>query len=161
MKTLYVLRHAKSSWDDCSLSDFERPLNERGIKTAPLMGKEMKKNDFVPEIIVCSTAKRAEQTANLVKETAEFSAEIMFEEAIYEASVTTLLHIVSRIEDEFYSALIVGHNPGFENLVRNLTGKIEAMPTAGLAVIDLKIENWNEINAESGKLREFIRPKNI
>ena len=161
MKTLYVLRHAKSSWDDCSLSDFERPLNERGIKTAPLMGKEMKKNGFIPEIIVCSTAKRAEQTAKLVKETAEFKEEIKFEEAIYEASVTTLLHIVSKVDNEFGSALIVGHNPGFENLVRVLTGKIEAMPTAGLAVIDLKIENWNEINAESGNLREFIRPKEL
>ena len=161
MKTLYVLRHAKSSWDDCSLSDFERPLNERGIKTAPLMGKEMKKNDFVPEIIICSTAKRAEQTAKLVKDSAEFDAEIMFEEAIYEASVTTLLHIVSEIDNEFDSALIVGHNPGFENLVRVLTGKVEAMPTAGLAVINLEIESWNEINTESGNLREFIRPKEI
>jgi phosphohistidine phosphatase len=161
MKTLYVLRHAKSSWDNNSLSDFDRPLNERGFETAPMMGEMMRENDFVPEIIVCSTAKRAEQTARLVKESAEFEAEIKFEKAIYEASPQTLLRIVSEIGDEFDSALIVGHNPGFENLVRVLTGKSETMPTAALAVIDLKIESWSEINADSGNLRKFIRPKEI
>lgn len=161
MKTLYVLRHAKSSWDNDSLSDFERPLNERGFETAPIMGKIMRENDFVPEMIVCSTAKRAEQTAQLVKESAKFEAEIKFEDAIYEASSMTLLRIVSEISDEFGRALIVGHNPGFENLVRVLTGKSETMPTAALAVIDLEIESWNEANADSGNLREFIRPKDI
>ena len=161
MKTLYVLRHAKSSWDNNSLSDFERPLNERGFETAPIMGEMMRENDFVPEIIVCSTAKRAEQTAQLVKESAEFEAKIKFEDAIYEASSQTLLRIVSEISDEFNSALIVGHNPGFENLVRVLTGKSETMPTAALAVIDLEIENWSETNADIGNLREFIRPKDL
>lgn len=161
MKILYILRHAKSSWDDNSLSDFERPLNERGFKTAPLMGEVMKKNSFVPEIIVCSTAKRAEQTARLIKESAKFEAAVKFEDAIYEASPMTLLRIVSEIGDEFKSALIVGHNPGFENLVRVLTGKLEPMPTAALAVIDLKIESWNETNADGGNLREVIRPKDL
>lgn len=161
MKTLYILRHAKSSWDNNSLSDFERPLNERGIKTAPIIGEMMRKNDFVPEIIVCSTAKRAEQTARFIKESAEFDAEIKFEDAIYEASPMTLLRIVSKIGDKFNSALIVGHNPGFENLMRVLTGKSEAMPTAALAVIDLKIEKWSETNTGAGILREFIRPKDI
>lgn len=161
MKTLYVLRHAKSSWDNSALSDFERPLNERGFKTAPLMGEMMRENDFVPEIIVCSTAKRAEQTARLVKESAGFEAEIRFKDAIYEAGVMTLLRIVCEIGDEFNSALIVGHNPGFENLVRVLTGKSETMPTAALAVIDLVIESWNEAKANSGNLRDFIRPKEI
>lgn len=161
MKILYILRHAKSSWDDNSLSDFERPLNERGFETAPIMGEVMKKNGFVPEIIICSTAKRAEQTAKLVKESAGFEAEIKFEHAIYEANVMMLLQIVSKISDEFNSALIVGHNPGFENLVRILLGKSEAMPTAALAVIDLEIENWNEANADCGNLREFIRPKDL
>lgn len=161
MKILYVLRHAKSSWDNNSLSDFERPLNERGFETAPIMGEMMRDKDFVPEIIVCSTAKRAEQTARIVKESAEFEAEIKFEDAIYEASVMTLLRIVSEIGDEFNSALIVGHNPGFENLVRVLSGKSETMPTAALAVIDLEIESWNEAEADSGNLREFIRPKDL
>lgn len=160
-KALYVLRHAKSSWDDSALSDFERPLNERGFKAAPFMGEVMKKNDFVPEMIICSTAKRAEQTARLVKESGGFEAEIKFEDAIYEASPTTLLRIISKIGDEFGSALIVGHNPGFENLVRILTGKSETMPTAALAVIDLEIESWDEANADSGNLREFIRPKEV
>lgn len=153
------MRHAKSSWDDASLSDFERPLNKRGLKTAPFMGEMMAKNDFTPEIIVSSPAERAKQTAELVKESAGFEAEICFDERIYEASPMRILEVVSDISDEYDSAMIVGHNPGFENIVRVLTGKLESMPTAALAVVDLDINSWKEINAETGKLRKFIRPK--
>ncbi len=159
MKTLFIMRHAKSSWDDSNLSDFERPLNNRGLKTAPLMGEVMLKNNFTPEIIVSSPAMRARQTAELVKDSAAFEADILFDERIYEASAMSLLEVVSGIADEYTSAMIVGHNPGFENLVRVLTGKIEPMPTAALAVIDLEINSWKEINAETGDLRKFILPK--
>ncbi|CAN5716388.1 histidine phosphatase family protein [soil metagenome] len=153
------MRHAKSSWDDPNLSDFERPLNNRGLKTAPLMGEVMLKNNFTPEIIVSSPAMRARQTAELVKNSAAFEAEISFDERIYEASAIRLLEVVSDIADEYDSAMIVGHNPGFENIVRVLTGKSESMPTAALAVVDLEINSWKEINAETGNLRKFIRPK--
>jgi phosphohistidine phosphatase SixA len=97
MKTLFIMRHAKSSWDDPDLSDFERPLNNRGLKTVPFMGEVMTKNDFTPEIIVSSPAMRARQTAELVKNSAAFDAEIRFDERIYEASPLRLLEVVSDI----------------------------------------------------------------
>lgn len=161
MKTLFIMRHAKSSWDNPDWSDFARPLNHRGLDAAPLMGEVMKKNDFDPEIIISSPAMRAKQTAGLVKESAGFRAAIKFDERIYEASPLRLLEVVSDIEDHYDSAMIVGHNPGFENLVRILTGKIEAMPTAALAIVDLEIDSWNEINSETGDLRKMFRPKEI
>ncbi|MEO6588873.1 MAG: histidine phosphatase family protein [Pyrinomonadaceae bacterium] len=161
MKTLFIMRHAKSSWDNPDWSDFARPLNLRGLDTAPFMGEVMKKNDFDPEIIISSPAMRAKQTAGLVKESAGFRANIKFDERIYEASPLRLLEVVSDIEDYYDSAMIIGHNPGFESLVRILTGKIEAMPTAALAVVDLEINSWNEINSETGDLRKMFRPKEI
>lgn len=161
MKTLYILRHAKSGWNDAALSDFERPLNERGMRAAPLMGKTMKERNFVPQLIISSPAVRAKQTAELIKENAEIESEINFDSRIYEANPQTLLEIVSEIEDANDTALLVGHNPGFETLVRILTGKIEPMPTAALAVIDLEIENWNQIFSTVGTLRDLLRPKEI
>ncbi|MGI8788616.1 MAG: SixA phosphatase family protein [Pyrinomonadaceae bacterium] len=161
MKTLYILRHAKSSWDDAILSDFERPLNERGLEAAPLMGEMMKKNNFQPDIIISSPATRAKQTASLIKDAAQIVGEIKFDERIYEASPRSLVEVVSEIDDRNETALIVGHNPGLESLIKILTGKLEPMPTAALAVVDLNIERWSEINSSTGSLRILIRPKDF
>lgn len=161
MKTLFILRHAKSSWVDAALSDFERPLNERGLKVAPFMGNWMKKNQFQPEMILSSPAKRARQTAVLVKEAAGFAAEIEFEERIYEASSARLLEITRQQNNRFESVLLVGHNPGLENLIRALTGELQPMPTAALAVVDLETDKWSDVNSSTGKLRTLIRPKEV
>ncbi len=159
MKTLFILRHAKSSWDFPELSDFARPLNERGEKAAPFMGELMKVKNLVPDLIVSSPAERAKQTATLVKDAAELDAEIQFNHKIYEASPQSLLYLIAEFEDEFDSVMIVGHNPGFESLVRILSGENPGMPTAALAVIELEIESWSEISANCGKLKEFLIPK--
>ena len=159
MKTLLVLRHAKSSWDDPDLEDFDRPLNERGQKTAPFMGKVIQRHGFDPDVIISSPAVRAKETASLVKEHAGISAEIIHDERIYEASSQMLRQVASAIDDRFGSAMMVGHNPGMEGFVRFLTGRLESMPTAALAVIDLDIESWSDIDIESGKMRKVIRPK--
>lgn len=159
MKTLYVLRHAKSSWKDMSLSDFDRPLNKRGKKAAPFMGELMKKMDLIPEVIISSPAMRAKTTAKLVKESAQIDAEILFNESIYGASSNGLLYIVSSFNDAYNSVMIVGHNPGFEGIVQILAGEYQRMPTAALAVIDLDIESWNEAKQNCGTLREILRPK--
>lgn len=159
MKTLYVLRHAKSSWDHPELADFERPLNKRGKKAAPFMGELMREKGLVPEIIVSSPAERAKTTARLVAGAAGFDAEIVFERGIYESGAHNLVYIVAEIEDRFGSAMIVGHNPGFEGIVRVLTGRYERMPTAALAVIDLDIGSWSETAPDTGELREVLRPK--
>lgn len=159
MKLLFILRHAKSSWTDTSLSDFERPLNERGLNTAPFMGELLARRSYVPDLIVSSPAKRASQTATLIKEAAGFNSEIRFDERIYEASPQTLRQVISELDDSLGTAMLVGHNPGIEGFIRYLTKKIEPMPTAALAVIKLKIDGWSEADADSGKLVEIIRPK--
>jgi len=159
MKTLFILRHAKSSWDDPDLADFDRPLNDRGRKAAPFMGRLMQRNGFVPSVILSSPALRARETAMLVKADAASNAEMEFEDRIYEASPQTLLQVASGIDNRYESAMIVGHNPGMEGFIRFLTGKLESMPTAALAVIDLDISKWEQIDAESGRLRKIFRPK--
>jgi phosphohistidine phosphatase len=159
MKTLYILRHAKSNWDDPDLADFDRPLNHRGNSAAPFMGELMERRGLVPDVIFSSTAVRARETAELVKTGAEWDSGITFEERIYEASPQTLVQVAAAIDDGFESAMIVGHNPGIEGFIRFLTGKLERMPTAALAVIDLDVERWKQVEAGSGKLRKIIRPK--
>ena len=159
MKTLYLLRHAKSSWNDPIQTDFERPLNERGMKAAPFMGEMMAKKGFEPSVIVSSPAMRAKTTASLVRDVGSFSAEIIFEKNIYEASPNALRQVVSEIDDYHASALLVGHNPGIEGFIRYLTGHLEPMPTAALAVIDLDISKWHEINDGCGTLRQIFRPR--
>lgn len=161
MKTLYIFRHAKSSWDNPNLADFDRPLNERGIKSVPVMGEMMLKNNFQPVIILSSPAVRAKETTNLLKSYANWQTKIAFDERIYEASPQTLLNVISEINEAMESAMIVGHNPGLEGLIKTLTGECEPLPTAALAVIDLKTENWGEIINQGGSLREIIRPKEI
>lgn len=153
------MRHAKSSWDNPDLSDFERPLNDRGRIAAPFMGELMKREGFEPYVILASPAARARNTAEMVKEAGDLAAQIGFDERIYEASTNTLRQIASEIDDLYSSALFVGHNPGTEGFVRYLTGEIEPMPTAALAVIDLDIRYWNSINEGTGKIRKIFRPK--
>ncbi len=159
MKTLFLLRHAKSSWSEPDLADFERPLNGRGKKAAPFMGELMEQNGFVPQIILSSPAMRAKTTAELVRKAGNLIAEILFEHRIYESSPHTLSHVVSVTDDAYDSAMLVGHNPGIEGFIRFLTGDIELMPTAALAVIDLNIDSWSSINDGVGKLNKIFRPK--
>lgn len=158
MKTLYILRHAKSSWDNILLADFERPLNKRGLQAAPFIGEIIHKNRFNPELFLSSPAKRAKQTAMLVREVGAIKPEIRFDERIYEASPQTLVQIISELSEQADSVLLVGHNPGLEGLIRFLTGAVQPMPTAALAVIDLNVEAWAEITAERGTLKNLIRP---
>ncbi|CAN5163676.1 histidine phosphatase family protein [soil metagenome] len=159
MKTLFILRHAKSSWNNSDLADFDRPLNERGLEAAPLMGNVIYENQFQPDLIISSPAKRAKQTAILVRASAQIEGAIQYDEKIYEASPRRLLQIVSEQNDKLESLMLVGHNPGFEGLLKLLTGESQTMATANLAVIDLQIEGWSEIDANCGTLRVLISPK--
>jgi phosphohistidine phosphatase len=159
MKTLFVLRHAKSSWENPDWSDFERPLNSHGLDAARFIGGLIYERGLQPQIIVSSPAKRAKQTAVLVKEIAEVSKPVKFDERIYEASPLALFNLIREFDEKWESALIVGHNPGFENLVRMLTGETVSMPTAALARINLEIENWHDLETNSNELEFLIRPK--
>jgi phosphohistidine phosphatase len=161
MKTLYLLRHAKSSWDDPGLKDFDRPLNKRGLKAAPKIGAYMLKEKIRPGIILSSPALRAKQTTTMACERAGLSSLINFDERIYEASVQRLFEIVTGFADEIDTAMMVGHNPGFEELLSALTGESQRMPTAALARINLKIEKWSELTGGCGNLKWVIRAKDL
>jgi phosphohistidine phosphatase len=161
MKTLLLLRHAKSSWDNTGLKDFDRPLNERGQEAAPLIGKAMRKRKLQPDLIISSPAVRAKETTQLVRDAAGLTPKINYEEGIYEASTRNLLEIVSRIDDSVHVAMMVGHNPGFEELLTVLTGETKRMPTAALALIELNIEKWSEVSSGRGTLIWLIKPKDL
>jgi phosphohistidine phosphatase len=159
MKTLFILRHAKSAWDNPDLSDFERPLNSRGLDAARFIGELIYSRNLEPQIIISSPAKRAKQTAVLVKEIAEIPQPITFDERIYEASPLTLFSLINEFDDKYESVLLVGHNPGLESLVRILSRENQILPTAALVKINLNIEHWSKLETESGTLEFIIRPK--
>lgn len=161
MKTLLVLRHAKSSWDDPAWSDFERPLNQRGLRAAAFMGGLIGERGLNPDHFVSSTATRARQTSEIVRENAGIAVPIVFDERIYEASQLTLFNLIREFDDRHSRALIVGHNPGFESIVGILTGGYAEMPTAALAVIEIESPRWSEIEPSANRLVDLIRPKDL
>jgi phosphohistidine phosphatase len=161
MKTLFLMRHAKSSWGEPGLPDFERPLNERGYQAAPFMGRLMRERQLLPHTVISSPARRARETAELVVNAAGLTLEVGAVAEIYEASTMTLAETVAAVDDRFTSAMIVGHNPGMENLVAYLTGDTVRMPTAALAVIEMQIDKWSETTNNRGRLAELIRPREV
>jgi len=161
MKTLFLLRHAKSSWKDQTLADFERPLNDRGRKAAELIGNFIAKQNVTIDLVISSPAVRARQTIELVLKAAKRSPELRFDQRVYEASPTRLLEITSQIEDDRKSVLLVGHNPGMEELLGLLVGVEMHMPTASLAKVVLGSKKWDKILAETGVLESFVRAREL
>ena len=155
------MRHAKSSWADGSLADFDRPLNERGRKAAPLVGRFMRRQRLRPDLILCSPAERARQTATLVAEAAALAAPLRYDERIYEATPMRLAEVVSQVEEGAGELLLVGHNPGLEGLLELLTGESQHMPTAALARLLLDIEKWGRLREGAGRVELFVRPKEL
>lgn len=161
-KTLYLFRHAKSSWDDPGLSDFDRPLNKRGEKAAPLMGKVMRARDVCPSVVICSPAKRTRQTAKMaLKKAGLDEAEIVFENGLYLATTGGLIEIIQKTDDLLSTAMLIGHNPGLSDLVYLLTGVEEAFPTAALACLRLNIAHWKDIKTGCGRIEWIVRPREI
>ena len=170
MKQLTLLRHAKSSWDDQRLEDFNRPLNARGWKAARRIGRELEERGLHFDIVLASPAARVRETIDGVQEKYDFGAPIQFERRIYEASETSLLELVRSLPETAGSALIVGHNPGLERLIVELTHDegiglrhrvIGKFPTAGLAAIRLPAERWRNVEPESGTIVDLIFPKEL
>ena len=161
MKTLFLLRHAKSSWKDQGLTDFERTLNDRGRKAAELVGNFIAKQNVTIDLVISSPALRARQTIELVLQAAKRSPELRFDQRVYEASATQLLEITSQIEDDRKSVLLVGHNPGMEELLALLVGVDTHMPTAALAKVVLSSKKWDKILAEKGVLESFVRAREL
>ena len=161
MKKLLLLRHAKSSWDDASLADFDRPLNGRGRRAAPLMGALMRERQLRPDLIISSPATRARETIALVLEAARLETELRYDERIYEATASHLVEVISGVEDDRQEVMLVGHNPGFEDLLERLTGESLRVPTGALARIALNAERWSEAGALGGRLEWLVKPKEL
>jgi phosphohistidine phosphatase len=161
MKTLFLLRHAKSSWKDASVKDFDRPLNQRGLKAAPSVGKLLRKRKLQPDLVLSSPAERARQTTELVLAGAGLKVEVRHDERIYEATVARLFEVVAQIEEDANVAMLVGHNPGLEELLEALTGAARSLSTAALACIELDIEKWNKVRAGTGQLEWLVRAKEL
>ena len=168
MKTLAVLRHAKSSWDDSSLADFDRPLNGRGRKAATRVGREVKRRKF--DYVLASPARRVRETLERFAEGYDKDLPITFEQRIYESSTTTLFELVNQIPDDAKSALLVGHNPTLENFVpaisrddrkglRNKAGG--KFPTSALAIIELDVDRWSDVGPASGEIVDLILPREL
>ena len=161
VKRLYLLRHAKSSWDDGGLPDVARPLNKRGMRDAPAMGKRFSARGFMPDIIVSSGAVRAETTARAVAREMGYPANrIRREDALYLAGPATLLEIVRRADDELDSLMLVGHNPGMTDFANSLSDlRIDNLPTCGLYCVDFAVAGWRDVEAGAGTLVCFDYPK--
>jgi phosphohistidine phosphatase len=162
MKTLLILRHAKSSWANAYLSDHDRPLKKRGKRDAPRMGRLLRDEDLVPDLIICSSAKRALDTAAAAAEASGYDGVIEVTRDFYHADPETYIGRLKVLPKEVNRVLIVGHNPGMEEMLEQLTGLHERMPTAALAQVSLPIEGWSDIGLEtSGSLVNLWLPRNL
>jgi phosphohistidine phosphatase len=162
MKTLILMRHAKSSWKEPELADHDRPLNKRGEKDAPRMGRLLKDKKLVPDLIYSSTAVRARQTVEGLIEKSGFKHKVEFVENLYMAEPSTVIETVRQTPDKADSVLVVGHNPGLEGLVQILSRKVESLPTGSIARISLPIDHWEELSLTTeGKLKANYRPREL
>ena len=162
MKKLLIMRHAKSCWKNSDLADHERPLKKRGRNDAKRMGKLLKSKKIIPDLIICSTAVRAQETADYLVENMKYKNEVIFTDALYMAEPKDILTSITDHATDHKSVLIIGHNPGSEALLQILTGKVESLPTASIAYITAKIDRWKDIvNNEDVKLKKLWRPKDI
>ena len=161
MKSLFVIRHAKSSWKDLSLDDHERPLNKRGKRNIPEMGEYLHKQYGRIDTFVSSHAVRAYETAKGIAAFYEYPiSDIVVTDELYHAGNTAILQVVSVLSDDHESAAIFGHNPGFTFFVNAITNsKIDNIPTCGVAVITFDTDSWCEAAFGKGKLALYTYPK--
>ena len=160
MKRLLILRHAKSSWADSSLDDWQRPLNDRGRRDAPRAGEWLRARSRIPDVIVTSDAIRARTTAQAVAKAAGYSGEIVVEPSLYHAAAPEMFAVLNGVSDEVRTVLMVGHNPGLEQLLRQLTGEFHDLPTAALVELSVPIERWRELDETiTASIVEMWRPR--
>lgn len=159
MKTLLLMRHAKSDWDDAGVSDHDRPLNGRGQRAAPQMAALLIAEKLTPDLILSSTALRARTTALAVAEAAGWKPEVRLRHALYLADPARIVHEIVRIPRDVGCLLVVGHNPGMEDLVSDLSMMRQAMPTAATARFAFPIGSWDELPAARAEQVHVWRPR--
>ena len=149
MKNLLLMRHAKSSWDIPGTKDHDRPLNDRGRGSAPLIGALLQSEDLIPDFILISDSKRTSETAELLTEHIHYSGPLKATQNLYGSSAEDYLDEIREVDSSIQTMLIIGHNPTIENLVRLYSKQIQPMPTAALAYFKLDLKNWKDISIES------------
>jgi phosphohistidine phosphatase len=159
-KTLLLLRHGKSDWHEGE-ADFDRRLAKRGRQSAALMGEYLEEHDLMPDAIVTSPAVRAISTAEIIQEALD-DIELVEDERIYEASLESLLEVVQGLSDEYSRVLLVGHNPGFEELSDALSGRTDSvLKTCSLSILDCGDGPWSEMGEDSCELVEIVHPAEV
>ena len=162
MRTVLILRHAKSSWASASINDYDRPLNKRGKQDAQRMGALLLEQRLVPDLIVCSAAKRARSTAKRVAKACGYKGDFIKTDALYLSGTSAYLRSLQKTPDSDAMVLIIGHNPDMENLIESLTGTYERMPTAALAQVEVDIQSWaNLTDSGEHELVRLWRPKTL
>lgn len=164
MKHILLLRHAKSSWEDSSLDDFDRPLAKRGLKDAPRMGAFAQQTGYVPDLIISSPAERAKQTTRLFRKSAGIEKqEIQWEEDFYYGSCFDYLRVLQKCDDNRETVMLVGHNPKMEEMVSLLCSDsknyIARMPTAALVCFEHPAVKWSEVREGTARIKWMIIPK--
>ncbi len=168
MRHILLLRHAKSDWSDSEQADHDRPLNRRGEEAAPKIGAYLARHRLTPDQVLCSTAKRARDTWTLVAGELSSPPPVAYDERLYEAKPEGILRVLRNIDPDIRSILVVGHNPGLQDLATWLiaSGDLEhrerlreKLPTAGLVVIDFAVAGWSKLHAHSGRLERFVVPR--
>ena len=149
MKELLVLRHAKSSWKDAHIIDHDRPLNKRGKRDAPRIGKLLRQERLVPELILTSSARRARDTAEAAADASGYTPEIRHIPSFYQSDLETFYTVLNRVSDDIERVMVVGHNPELEELVDALTGESVTLPTATLAQIRLPVGTWTALTPDT------------
>lgn len=161
MKTLLLMRHAKSSWDQPELPDHERPLNKRGLRDAPRMGKLLLKNKLTPELILSSSAKRARDTASHVAQACQYDGEPELLDVLYETSAWNYIKTLHVLPNAYERVLIVGHNPVLEALLLTLASTYRQMPTAAIAHLELPTQRWDVLREVDATVVNLWTPKTL
>lgn len=170
MKTLYLLRHAKSSWKNEALDDFERPLSKRGRAAAASIGRHLAETGIQPSQVLCSSAKRTRQTLERLQGMLATPLPARFEKGLYLADAPTLLRRIKRLNDSLLSVMLIGHNPGLESLALLLAADGEAplrrqlaakFPTGGLAVLEASVDRWADLAPGCASLTAFVRARDL
>lgn len=162
MKTIILVRHAKSSWKDLSLDDFDRPLNKRGKRNAPFMGKKLKNRQIMPDLILSSPAKRAKMTAITIAKTIGYpKKKIKYIENMYHSSARYLLEMVRNQDDKTETIMLFGHNPDFNDFADMLLKQnpVYNIPTTGVYCIRFDVDSWKKVREGKGESVFFDYPK--
>ncbi len=159
MKTLLLMRHAKSSWKNTDMADHKRPLKKKGRKDTVLMAKQLKKKDLIPDLIYTSSATRATETLEVLQDALKFEGKAKVKDVLYMAEPETIIDKINSVNNDVEKLMIIGHNPGLESLTQILGDKIDALPTGAIAVIVLPIKDWSALTVETeGELANLWVP---